>query len=95
MLPVDFTIMFIGGWYFFLIFGPLKHIFIAISPRLGQKTMCESLISVNFLHCTDQTFYIDGFDIFEGFYRNYPLFLQGRQLHMQTVNGIRCDRVHT
>ena len=62
-----------------------------------ENNVRVSDISKSFaLYGTDQTFYIDSFVIFWGLYRNYPLYVQGRQLHTQTaVNGIRCDRVRT
>ena len=54
----DFCIIFTDGWYFFTLFGPL-NVSIAVQP-----TMCGTLLLVYFLHCTDQTFFIDGFGIF-------------------------------
>ena len=54
----DSCIIFTDGWYFFTLFGPL-NVSIAVQP-----TMCGTLLLVYFLHCTDQTFFIDGFGIF-------------------------------
>ena len=43
---------------------------------------------------THQTFCLDSFDVILGLYGNYPLYVQRRQLHVQTVNRLRCDWVH-